>query len=483
MNYGFKIIFGCTILLGSFWLCQNVSAANWHILQGGAGLKNGEDWSHALATLPASLVRGDTYYIADGEYASYTFDDAIDGAKLITVKKATASDHGADSGWDNSYGDSQAVFIASGSTYQQGLNFKTGYYRLDGQVGSGSDRNAYGFKIIPADTTHSEQLIGLPNLGYSSYQVDHITISHVAMINSGIGDGTKTKTGIYSLVSDSSLASYDITIANNYFSGGHTNIGIVRGHHWIVKDNYFADNWSSANAHGQQITAGISDDLIFSGNIFVNTAVYAISAHRYGAVGKINYRWKIYNNIMIGKGESDETDLNMFVGNSTVSETDNVIQWQVHHNTMIDVDFTNASRGFIYPGVLSDVTDDKSYAYNNLFYNCVGPRSDNYGATAGGIVHDNNGYLACTGTINSADETASQRDDIAADPFINAVVGDYHPKIGTAPINNGKSDLGADYAYDFSGTLRGGSPDIGAYEYVGVSDATPPAAPTGLSVS
>ncbi|HRY27814.1 MAG TPA: hypothetical protein P5323_01625 [Candidatus Moranbacteria bacterium] len=450
---------------------------------------DGSTWSNALDDLPASLVRGNTYYIADGNYASYVFDDAESGELVITIKKSTAADHGTETGYVSTDHNGQAIFTASGETYLQGLNFRTGYYTIDGQVGSGSDYSTYGFKVVPADSTHSEQLIGIPNLGSSSYQIDNIIISHVAMVNSGIGDGTKTRSGIYSLVSDISLASHTITISNNYFSGGHTNIMIIRGHDWTVRDNYFADNWSSADAHGQQITAGISDDLTFSGNTFFNSTVYAISAHRYSETGKLNYRWLIYNNIMIGSGESNETDLNAFVGNSTSSETDNVLQWQVHHNTMINVDFTNASTGFVFPGTLSDVATDKSYAYNNLFYNCVGPRMDNLTKTEGAVVHDYNSYLASTGTYSGngtvVAETNGQvdTDALATDIFTDYANEDYSLKIGALPINNGKTDLGATYALDYAGTERGASPDIGAYEYVGTSDVVAPATPTGLSVT
>ena len=78
------------------WACATVS--------GGTG---------AYKALPATLVRGDTYYIADGSYPSYTVDDAVSGTIVITIKKATTSAHGTENGWDSSYGDGQAVFTSS----------------------------------------------------------------------------------------------------------------------------------------------------------------------------------------------------------------------------------------------------------------------------------------------------------------------------------------------------------------------------------
>src|SRR5688572_27397587 len=68
------------------------NAENVYVRDGASG--SGADWSDALDDLPASLTRGKTYYIADGSYAAYLFDDADSGTSLITIKKATGSDHG-----------------------------------------------------------------------------------------------------------------------------------------------------------------------------------------------------------------------------------------------------------------------------------------------------------------------------------------------------------------------------------------------------
>jgi hypothetical protein len=56
------------------------------------------------------LTRGDTYYIADGSYVTYIFDDVASGSLVITIKKATVADHGTETGWLDTYGDGQAVF-------------------------------------------------------------------------------------------------------------------------------------------------------------------------------------------------------------------------------------------------------------------------------------------------------------------------------------------------------------------------------------
>src|SRR3989339_75388 len=110
--------------------CGACQTANLHyIRQGATGSNNGSDWTNAWIALPATLQRGHTYYIADGTYGSYTFDDAVSGTLYITVKKAVAGDHGTNTGWQTGHGDGQAEF--------SGFSFSSGYYVIDGQSGGG----------------------------------------------------------------------------------------------------------------------------------------------------------------------------------------------------------------------------------------------------------------------------------------------------------------------------------------------------------
>lgn len=131
------------------------SAANRHVIPGAAVNGDGTTWAvagspggaGAYNALPSSLVRGDTYYIADGTHADYTFDDATSGTTRITIKKATVADHGTSTGWSDTLGDGQTVFSG-------GLDFTTAYYTFDGATrdestvptswGTGS---AYGFRV------------------------------------------------------------------------------------------------------------------------------------------------------------------------------------------------------------------------------------------------------------------------------------------------------------------------------------------------
>src|SRR3989344_1283684 len=118
---------------------------NCHYVRTGAiGANNGSDWANAWTTLPATLQRGHTYYIADGVYGGYTFDDALSGNLYIIVKKAIASDHGTETGWQSTYGDEQAIWGYS-------VSFTRGYYIFNGSKSTDGVAGSYGFKILPGN--------------------------------------------------------------------------------------------------------------------------------------------------------------------------------------------------------------------------------------------------------------------------------------------------------------------------------------------
>lgn len=159
------------LLLAILPLCAN-AADNHYIRDGGSG--DGSAWNNALDDLPATLIRGDTYYIADGSYAGYQFNDLESGTTVITIKKATVADHGTETGWDNAYGDGVATFTGF-------LYFMTDDWVFDGQVGGGpgSWQSGHGFKvdggviINPAWNDIHTWEVGADNGG------DDITIRHV----------------------------------------------------------------------------------------------------------------------------------------------------------------------------------------------------------------------------------------------------------------------------------------------------------------
>src|ERR1035441_128305 len=111
-------------------LSSPMTAACHVVTAAGGGSKTGADWNNAYAGLPATLVRGDTYYLADGSYGSYSLNTATSGTTQITIKKAIASDNCTSTGWN------VATMGSAQATFTQIANSGGGYYTVNGQVGT-----------------------------------------------------------------------------------------------------------------------------------------------------------------------------------------------------------------------------------------------------------------------------------------------------------------------------------------------------------
>lgn len=112
----------------------------------GSGSLDGSNWSNACAGFtgscsPASLVRGDSYYLGSGTYVGgVTLNTAASGSTLITIKGANAGDHCTDTGWSSGLdtGSSPAHFVSdatwSGSGSGNGTNWviNTSNWKIDG---------------------------------------------------------------------------------------------------------------------------------------------------------------------------------------------------------------------------------------------------------------------------------------------------------------------------------------------------------------
>lgn len=483
-----------TVLFFILFIAFPVFAADQtlYVRDGASGTGTGADWTNACEELSLCEAKVDraTYdnvyiYVADGNYAGrITFDSVENGTRMIYIYKATVAAHGTETGWDNAYGDGQAVITAASSTQQLAISFRTGYYELNGKVGTGGDYSTYGFKVVPYDNANKEFLVGMPNLGDSTRQVDNIAVKYVAMVNSGYGDGTKERIGIYSNPAVGN-GSYNIVISNCYFSGGHVNVYPLNSSFWTIENSYFADNWTGV-PHGEQIAPKDCDDFTIRNNIFKNTSLYVVGSHCAVSGTRCNFRYKIYNNIVDGMAAG--VNFNSAFGNATVSYHNTNLQWEVHHNTILNVNFTNTTaQGLVFTGYMDYVETDYHKVYNNLFYNCINPRLNHLSPyTSGQVVHDYNAFIACTAGSGGEvpNEDHDQTDATATNPFTNSAGGDY--TISTtwdaaqvsaekaSLINKGKTDLGSPYDIDMAGNSRDATPDIGAYESEASADTTDP---------
>ena len=435
-------------------LSTTVFAAQHYVRSDATGNNNGTDWNNAYTSLPSTLVRGDTYYVADGTYPNYTFDDAENGLSYIIIKKATIEDRGTSIGWNESYGDGQAFF-----SYP--LNFRTDYWIFDGVVGNGADSSSYGFAIFQRTTERRVELIGIPALGQSSYDPDYITISHVAMSCPGARYDIE-QSCIYGNAYANGATG--IVISHNYMNNAMANMLIRNWDHCTIQFNYFAGNWSSPAQHGEQISQGGGCDYdTLRHNIFYNSQSYVCGVHK-----DHNYRWLVYNNIVI---DGPRNVVGIW-GNADSSTDDVMIDWEIHHNTHIG---GRLSYGIVYVGNLSS-PDYRSKVYNNISYLVHNPTMDNGGDNSTYILHDYNSFYNCTGEIN----IEQNREIDAIHPFVDSENGDYHL--------NRKTDSGLILPYpfnlDFDGVKRGLDNiwDRGAYEYDQLHGNSLPSMPNVIDI-
>jgi hypothetical protein len=434
--------------------------STFYVRQGAAGSANGSDWTNAFPTLPSTLQRGATYYIADGTYSGYTFDDPTSGTTVIAIKKATLADHGTSTGWQNGYGDGQALFTGA-------LRFHTNDYLFDGQTRNPDWRSGYGFKVRPSFTprrTDSSVYLGVPFTSGAR----NITLRHLEV--EGTGDRTDTywDRGIYS-TRDSS----DITIAQSYVhEQGNVPFLILQTTRITIEHTLIARNQSTATAHGEGLAVRDgTHNFVFRYNVMEDiegTAYIATptSGHP-GCAGTVQSNWYIYGNVFYRRGAT--------AGSASGGTTGNGIFILFDHQHQGDLYFVNNSIIGVNNGFVGLATGTGAgcalnmTVRNNIWYN-VG-KSVGRPANVQALTWTHNAYLTTATTDPDPNKQVGN-----SNPFID--LPGYNFRLAT-PTLPGIS-LTHPYDTDVFGAVRGadGVWDRGALEFT--LGALP--APTGLRV-
>jgi hypothetical protein len=435
-------------------------AANKYVRTDATGRNDGSDWTNAYTALPSSLVRGDTYYLADGNYGARSFSDANSGAAVITVKKATDTDHGTDTGWSGSYGDGQAVF-------SRWLIY-TDYYVFEGQR-----RNAdwytgatsqYGIKVVGSGPVRLDN--GGGNGG------NNLTFRHVDIQGGGRDTGAGDDV-IYGLTGNS-----NITFQNCALHDSDRTIFLMRGN-WrnlLVDRSYMARNTSSPANHGELLSMTDSTDAVWSNNVMEDIEGTGFIV---GINGGVAQNWRIFGNLAIhtpayrsGAGRKGGNNVGVagivFVANdSSNNNTGNNILF--YNNTMIDI-----------VGTWSGVVIQKgsgNEVRNNIWYNSV--RTNN--SFSGPMSHNWYYNTQQDGDSSTTKMVCSSSCDI----FASMAGKDFRLKAATAA---GQA-LAAPMNVDAFGNARGGDGnwDRGAYEFGGGGGGAAPlpavvAPPTNVTV-
>jgi hypothetical protein len=421
-------------------------AATKYVRPGATGNNSGSDWTNAYNGLPSALTRGDTFYLADGSYGSYTFDDANSSATTITIKKATGSDHGTDTGWSSGYGDGQAVF--------SGWQIYTDYYVFDGQVRNTDWRtggvNQYGI------TTGNTRLDNGAGTGGDNLTFRNIDI-HGGGRDTGRGDDV-----IYGLTGNS-----NINFQNCALHDSDRTIFLTRNN-WqnlVVNQSYIARNTSTPAMHGEMMSVYSSTNMTFSNNVIEDiegTAVWA------GIGDGGSSGWKIYGNVIIHSAA--------YIANTGRAAGHN---WGVAGAIFVANDATNNNKGnniLFYNNSIVNIQGSYSGVViqsgtgnevrNNVWYNSV--RTNN--SFSGTI--SNNWYY---NTPQDGDSTATKTVCTSGCDIFTSISG---KNLSLKAATSGGMALSAPYNIDMSGIIRGadGVWDRGAFEFGGsaVSVLLPP---------
>lgn len=425
------------------------TAANVHVRQGASG--NGSDWTNALGNLPATLRRGDTYFLADGSYGRYTFDDAVSGTQLITIKKATAQDHGSATGWDATYGDGQAVFGE--------IQVHTDYYMIDGQRRNTDwmlgQISQYGIRI----KSSGGKAVRLDSGG--STGGDFVTFRFVDIEGGGRDTGNGDD-AIYGLAGNS-----NVTFENCAIHDTDRTLFLMRGN-WrnlVVANCYLARNTSTDAIHGELLSSTDVTNMTFRNNVIEDiegTAVWA---------GLNNGTWNgvAFHGNTISHTPNYRTGRNMRAGSgSGVAALIYVANDASNRNSANGVLFYNntvANLRGLWSGVHIE-SGSGNEVRNNIWYNS--PRL----GTAGVAVQSHNWYYNTSPQDGDSSSTKTVC-STACNVFVSDSGRDYRlalPVPGTT--------LAATYELDPNGSARGsdGVWDRGAFEYGGqlVSRPAPP---------
>jgi len=425
------------------------NAANQYVRPGATGNNTGTDWANAYTKLPSSLKRGDTYYLAGGNYGSHTFNDAASGTTAITVKKATVADHGVSTGWADSYGTTQAKF--------SNLSFKASNYVFDGSVGGGPGAWETGFGFLVQGTYHT---IDFPAV------LSNISIRHTDIQGGGRAEGSDTDllylVNKYTNITVSYCYLHDVsrTMILSWPSGGS---GLT------VEYSKFARN--GVAEHREAWSAGAESNVIFRNNMLediMGTGFIAIVNANGDAAN-----WEIYGNIFYWTGRYTDgiintgVIMNRYDGTNTSSSINvRAVNWHIYNNIIANI------RGGSFTAQIAPEGPLGTYVVeNNIWYNNVAAG----GASDGSLV-DYNWYYG-----NGTNAKSGSNDVVGtSSPFVDAqpwLTGNWKLKTALPGVA-----LGAPYNVDMTGAPRGtdGAFDRGAIEFSSAAAALAP--PTNLIV-
>jgi hypothetical protein len=433
-----------------------------YVRSGAAGSGDGSDWTNACsdftgACAPSSLTRGFTYYVAGGSYGSgggVNFSAPVSGTQSITVRAATVTDHGASTGWQETFaasGSNQAVFTGVFQVTTDNWNF-------DGQTTGGSYPSQSAANLIfsnPTDGNNFSLAIGScsGSTGASNTSFRYIEFKGTNTVGAGYSDNAlqicNGSNNVYVGYSYLHGAGDDLVLTEISSGGSWAN-----GH--TFEYNWFSMNKQGTSGGGSEAIDMTASNVVIRFNVFQDIKSNAIIDDA-AVTNPVLSNWDFYGNVVFW----DDT----FAHSSAANLSDGVIGFfgetfsgnlNIYNNTIAEINnFGGSGIASGRPFMAMSAPGGSVNIYNNLIWNSINVDTSNSSYNM-----DYNSYYGGTGDTS---DTSPHKQVSSGNPFVNSTAYTFTL---SGPTAAGLT-LPAPYNVDMTGKTRGqdGVWDRGAFEY------------------
>ncbi len=370
---------------------------------------SGKSWASAWRSLPSELVRGSIYYLAGGSYAHATLSSPEDGTKVVTIRSASAADHGTKMGWSAGLASAPAIFT--------GIVIQDGHFTLDGiKIANRSDQS---------------------NLLILDGPLSHVTVKNVEL--EGDPSFMNRVTGVYAVQSPKNFVMQSSYVHDTF--GVH--FYFIGAENVLLEKNTFARNWSTPAWHSESVQARGCKGIVARYNLWQDIVGTAVIVSGSGDSSD----WYVYGNVF-NRGN---------VGNGVISDNQSGSIQNVNiYNNVITGHKTASMNFWNATGAVR--------VFNNIWF------SNEWATLIGVTEHDYN-YFSKTSSqfafLTSPHETPITQGNpsVNSDPFVDSSGGDFHLRAPLVGFSG--RQLAPPYDVDPSGAYRGAdqSWDIGVFEF------------------
>jgi hypothetical protein len=436
---------------------------NCYVRAGASGSGNGSNWTNACSGFtgtcaPSSMTRGATYWVANGNYGTVSFNTPTSGTSVITIKGATTSSHGPATDWSNSYA-GQAVFSGDSA-------IPTNYWTFDGQQRNSDWRSGYTIKFANSIDPSGFAL----GINSSSGTFTNWTIDYVEILGTDTAGSQNVDEGFQCQPKCNTIYLGHSWIHNVGSDNISANWGDNNGSGWIMEYNWISYNHRGYNGYHSQCAQVTASNMIWRYNVFQDCMSSGFITDASGGTPSFG-NWELYGNVFFWDA-AFAADSRNFIGDGVVGLFGQTFTGHMYfyNNTIVGISSTNtcnASAFYAQPA--------GTLLVNNVWMNTTG--CGPYDGSGGSGTMDYNSYFQNSSNSN---DTSAHKQTLSTNPFVNVAAFDFRLVADTTP----GTALAAPYNLDMYGALRGmsGTWDRGAIQVQGlIARPNPPTNVTAIA--